>query len=378
MNLRPSGYSGINTALNTSNNYAKFVTADNSSVTSVLCKSKAFGFRDVDVVLGYRIQFTSTRPECNLLVHPSGKHFLFREVDERLLVKRKVEVIGSFFRSATLELFKENERSEQPPPMELIKQAFEYDIFIMEKAKELHHRETLPAFLERQGDSGLQHLHFLGKIADAMLAKPEFDSEHDGQYLLSLWIDLSNAMAFNVLEKTGRPTPVPLAWDTMTNSSPNKRQPANKNQGRPAGENIVQSEEEQTTPPTYRQNSINQEEMLNYNPYDKHSGMPSLVEEDGSASLYLGFGRGELARRETNKKPQEENFLDKAKREGKSEAEIAVLKFNFLMEQVTNNAYIIQRSKETGGPWISEIEKTEMMRKVLKVQSIINDTQIKK
>ncbi|WP_066016666.1 hypothetical protein [Endozoicomonas atrinae] len=201
----PSGYSGANNTSTASNTYASFSTNETSSVETVLEKARIFRFREVDVIVGYTKQYISDKRN-NSYIDASGKHFIFRDASPQYLARRKVEVISAFFESTTLELFKGANNSAQPAPNTLVGHAFEYDAFIRQHARKILNQEAIPDFLKRLGNSGQEHLHFLQKIASAMQAKTEVNPEQDGQYLLALWVELSNAMAFRT---SGKKTPLP-------------------------------------------------------------------------------------------------------------------------------------------------------------------------
>ncbi|WP_152554102.1 hypothetical protein [Endozoicomonas elysicola] len=160
----------------------------------------------------------------------------------------------------------------------------------------------------------------------------------------------------------------------------NKRQFSDQNHELTIKTKRMKNEPEQTTSSQLpRQDSTSSEDTIIYNsePVPVESSRPQR--QNSSYSTHMEKSDDTSTEDDIGNDPEEDNFLDKARKEGKSEAEIAVLKFNYLISQAMKNAQLIQQEQmRTGHPSISDNEKRKMMRSLYEAQPIVKSILTKK
>lgn len=336
-----SGASGTTYPIPGVQTFEAFTVKKTSCVRAVLEKTTTFGFSVKDVILGYKMEYIQDSRNRSF-IDLSGRRFIFKELSTSYLITRRKEVIQTYLKAATIEKFKETYDAEPLAPEALIDKAFAYDDFIRIKAKELRHAESFSAFLERVEENNPYYSVFLQQIASAMSTKPEINPEEDGEYLVALWVELSNAMAMKIAGKSKDYSKEPLKWGNWSSC---------KHRG---GQDTYHSDTEGEMRPSsnkkIRKDTI--DTPCAKSPESSDS-KPVFQRNEGSSGT--------------------ENFVDHARWAGKTETEITIMKASFLANQAKNNLELLLRQQtETGQKIILEQDKRKLVRTLSNTLSTVN------
>ncbi len=310
--------------------FEAFAAKETSCVHAVLEKTNTFGYRVKDVILGYKMTYIEDS-RTRSFTEPSGQRFIFEQLSENYFIIRKNEVIKTYLKPGTMEKFKESSDAEPPAPEALIDKAFAYDAFIRKKAKERRHAESFSAFLERVEDNNPYYSVFLQQIASAMSTNLEINPKEDGEYLIALWVELSNAIAMKLAGKSNDYSKEPLKWSSWSSG---------KHRG---GQNTYHSDTEgEMLPAPSKKIRKDTTDTPCADPSESFKSKPDFQSEDSSGV---------------------ENFVDHARWAGKTETEIIIMKASFLVNQAKNNLkLLLQQQTETGEKIILERDKRKLAR----------------
>lgn len=343
--------------------FENFATKTTASVVDVLKKARSFGFREVDIHFGSK-KIPPDEGTDEAIHFLDGKPFCFAALTDNTVNSRTSGLVKRFFPPPILKKLCQDDKVRLEAAYHMIEKAFKYHDFIEENAGEFRPgKETLSSFLRRKNEK--EHFSFLQNIALGMKDGPEITTHRNGYYLLALWVELSNAMSPDFQRKDL------FNWRDFAVA---KSRP-DRNKRKPLPEVLLPRPRKKLKVEGKIDASRSPGKTINFTL--SSSGNNQQTTADGAAYSNTDEATvddlDKVTCDNTGSQSAEDNFVEKAEREGKSDREITIQKVNHLAQQVINNLGLLQQDQaRTRQPTVSASQKRQIILTLHEGLTLIN------